>query len=198
MVTAEFVNVSVVRCVPPAIARPTTVPFSVAHDYEHGSPLPALRIDPDTGRAVGGVTSGASRGRALGWHPHTWGWHAADETGGEAADDTADVALGLGGDNQRSKQPALWAEPTAFTFYDPHSPPSADAATPPWTFNPLVISPPGEADAEAQGGGNQRSATATPPEHGPTRVVVAGANFVPTTHLACYFGDEQAAWLGVA
>ena len=117
VVTAEFVNVSVVRCVPPAIARPTTVPFSVAHDYEHGSPLPALRIDPDTGRAVGGVTSGASRGRALGWHPHTWGWHAADETGGEAADDTADVALGLGGDNQRSKLPALWAEPTTFTFY---------------------------------------------------------------------------------
>ena len=117
VVTAEFVNVSVVRCVPPAIARPTTVPFSVAHDYEHDSPLPALRIDPDTGRAVGGVPSGASRGRALGWHPHTWGWHAADETGGEAADDTADVALGLGGDNQRSKLPALWAEPTVFTFY---------------------------------------------------------------------------------
>ena len=48
VVTAEFVNVSVVRCVPPATARPTTVPFSVAHDYEHDSPLPALRIDPDT------------------------------------------------------------------------------------------------------------------------------------------------------
>ena len=175
----------------------------MGHDYEHDAPLPALRIDPDTGRAVGGVTSGASRGRALGWHPHTWGWHAADETGWEAADDTADVALGLGVDNQRSKHPALWAEPTAFTFYDPHSPPSADAATPPWAFNPFVITPPGEADAEAQGGDIQRSASVTPPEHGPggdtqrTRVVVAGANFVPTAHLACYFGDEQAAWLGL-
>ena len=39
---------------------------------------------------------------------------------------------------------------------------------------------------------------ATTPEYGPTRVVVAGANFVPTAQLACFFGDEQAAWLGLA
>ena len=33
-VTAEFVNVSAVRCVPPAAARAVTVPFSVTHAYD--------------------------------------------------------------------------------------------------------------------------------------------------------------------
>ena len=46
----------------------------------------------------------------------------------------------------------MWAEPTAYTYYDPHSLPSDGAATPPWSFNPLVITPRGEADAGADGG----------------------------------------------
>ena len=46
----------------------------------------------------------------------------------------------------------MWAEPTAYTYYDPHSLPSDGVATPPWTFNPLVITPRGEADADTDGG----------------------------------------------
>tara|TARA_B100000767_G_scaffold143421_1_gene135408 strand:- start:1161 stop:1568 length:408 start_codon:yes stop_codon:yes gene_type:complete len=106
----------------------------------------------------------------------------------------------------------VWAEPTAYTYYDPHSLPSDGVATPPWTFNPLVITPRGEADAGADGGDGAAAVgdgagtsthagggaalalpnpNSTAPTHGETRVVLAGSNFVPAAQLACYFGDEQ-------
>ena len=53
-VTAIFINVSAVRCVPPAARRAATVAFSVSHAFDPAAPLPALSIDPWTGRAVGG------------------------------------------------------------------------------------------------------------------------------------------------
>jgi len=107
----------------------------------------------------------------------------------------------------------VWAEPTAYTYYDPHSLPSDGVATPPWTFNPLVITPRGEADAGADGGDGAAAVgdgagtsthagggaalalpnpNSTAPTHGETRVVLAGSNFVPAAQLACYFGDDQA------
>ena len=106
----------------------------------------------------------------------------------------------------------MWAEPTAYTYYDPHSLPSDGAATPPWPFNPLVITPRGEADAGADGGDGAAAVgdgagtsthagggaalalpnpNSTAPTHGETRVVLAGSNFVPAAQLACYFGDDQ-------
>ena len=220
MVTGEFVNVSAVRCVPPAAAArgAATVAFSVTDAYDRAAPLPELTVDPSTGRAaaVGVVTSGrqllkreglerktsdagggvTSGRRALGWGD---GWDPGP-------DPTPIPNPDGGGDSQRtgdSEPPSLWAEPTVYTYYDPHSPPSAGAATPPWSFNPLVTpSPRNAADADAAADGGDGAALVgdgaavalrTAPAYGETRVVLAGSNFVPSARLACYFGDEQAA-----
>ena len=130
----------------------------MTHAYDVASPLPALAIDPRTGRAVGVITSGRQLAHAAG---RTSGASSVRAGGGRALG--WGDGQGWGGDNQRSEasespygsgDPLLWAAPTAYTYYDPHSPPSAGAATPPWTFNPLVATPPprGAAHADADGG----------------------------------------------
>jgi len=170
IVTATFVNVSAVTCVPPASVAPETVPFSVTDSYEAGSALPSLGIDSNTGQPVS--TNGG--------HGHVTGQHLSRNGGNDQVDQAgsytdSDGFLGLALGRRLGAFQTMWAEAAPYTYYDPSIRPIARLGSPSWTFNPEITS------------GAKHDAPFLAPA-----VVVTGSNFVPSSRLECRFGDVSA------